>query len=86
MIFDVFMVKTLDNIKKNSNVAITVFNDSTLQGYQVKGVACYSIDKSLIEAGNVATSQFNLTTKGALVVKPEVAYILSPGPDNGKQI
>ena len=43
IVFDVFMVKTLDNIKKNSNVAITVFNDSTLQRkktFCVKDVFC----------------------------------------------
>ncbi|NLT58950.1 MAG: pyridoxamine 5'-phosphate oxidase family protein [Clostridiales bacterium] len=86
VIFDVFMAKTLDNIKKNSQVAITVFNDSTMQGYQVKGIAQYSSDASLIEAGNAVTGNFNLTTKGAVIVQPQEVYVLSPGPDNGKQI
>jgi len=86
VIFDVFMNKTLDNIKVNENVAITVYNDNTLQGYQIKGTAIYTTDEDLVKAGNSVTNKFNLTTKGALIVEPTEAYIQSPGPDIGKKI
>ena len=86
IVLDVFMEITLDNIQNNKNIAITVFNDSTLQGYQVKGIASYSTDASLIEMGNNVTSALGLTTKGVLTIKPEEAYVLTPGPDVGKLI
>lgn len=86
VLYDVFMNKTLDNIKKNDNVAVTVFNDSTLQGYQIKGTAKYTTENSLVEEGNAITSKFNLPTKGALIVQAQEVYILSPGPDNGKLV
>jgi predicted pyridoxine 5'-phosphate oxidase superfamily flavin-nucleotide-binding protein len=84
VLFDVFMNKTLLNLEKNDNVAVTVFNDSTLQGYQLKGKAVYTKDAALLEKGNAATSKFHLTTKGAVVVEVKDVYVLTPGPNNGK--
>ena len=84
VLFDVFMNKTLDNLQKNNNVAVTVFDSTTLQGYQLKGKGTYSTNSILLEKGNAATSKFNLTAKGTLIVEVEIAYVLTPGPDNGK--
>ncbi|UWG97626.1 MAG: pyridoxamine 5'-phosphate oxidase family protein [Candidatus Dehalobacter alkaniphilus] len=84
VLFDVFMQKTLDNIVKNNNVAVTVYNESTLEGYQIKGTAEYSTAKDLVDEGNTATSAFKLTTKGAVIVKIKQVIVLTPGPDIGK--
>ncbi|QGZ99229.1 pyridoxamine 5'-phosphate oxidase family protein [Dehalobacter restrictus] len=84
VLFDVFMQKTLDNIVKNNNVAVTVYNESTLEGYQIKGTAEYSTAKDLVDEGNAATSAFKLTTKGAVIVKIKQVIVLTPGPDIGK--
>jgi len=86
ILYDVFMKKTLENIKKNDSVALTVFDDSKLQGYQIKGTARYSTETSFVEDGNAISNKFNLTTKGALIVQAHEVYVLSPGPDNGKLI
>ena len=42
VLFDVFMDTTIANIKKNGKVAISVHNDETLEGYQIKGDANYT--------------------------------------------
>ena len=86
IIYDVFMRKTLENLKTNKNVSITVYNGSTMEGYQVKGTAQYSDDTSLVEKGNAITSSHKLTTKGVLIVKPEETFVLTPGPNNGKEL
>ncbi|ADK16803.1 pyridoxamine 5'-phosphate oxidase family protein [Clostridium ljungdahlii] len=83
ILFDVFMKKSIENIKKNSQIAITIYNDETLEGYQLKGTATYSIDSKLLEEGNSITSKINLTTKGAVIVNVKETFILTPGPNNG---
>jgi hypothetical protein len=56
----------------------------TLTGYQLKGTAQYSTDQPLVEEGNAITKNYNLTTKGAVIVNIDKVIVLSPGPDNGK--
>lgn len=84
VLFDVFMKKNLQNLVNNQNVALTVFNAQTLQGYQIKGTATYSTDDALIKAGNEQTSKMNLPTKGAVIINIEEVYVQTPGPDVGK--
>jgi len=86
ILFDVFMKKTIDNIGKNGKIALSAYNLETLEGYQLKGAAKYSSDAALIEEGNSVTKNFNLTTKGALIVTVEQAIVLTPGPDIGKTL
>lgn len=84
ILFQVFMNKTIQNIQKNACVAVTVYNDETLQGYQLKGSATYTTDASLVAAGNAISSAFKLTTKGAVIIRVNETIILTPGVDNGK--
>ncbi|MDR1271920.1 MAG: pyridoxamine 5'-phosphate oxidase family protein [Clostridiales Family XIII bacterium] len=86
IIFDVFMSKTLENLNRNSNVSVTVFSDSTMEGYQIKGIARHSTDTSLLDEGNAAAAALGLSVKGALVIAPQEIYVLTPGPDNGKRL
>jgi len=86
ILLDVFMKTSLENIKSNSQAAVSVWDESTLEGYQLKGLATYTTDPAVVEAGNAITSKFNLTTKGAVIVKVNEVTVLTPGPDNGKKI
>lgn len=86
VLFDVFMKKTVENLSKNSSVAISAYNDKTLQGYQVKGTAVYSTDKALLAEGDAAAAPLGLKTKGAVIVTVQEVYIQTPGPDVGKLI
>ena len=84
VLFQVFMNKTIQNIQKNGCVALTAYNDETLQGYQLKGFATYTTDASLVAEGNVISSAYKLTTKGAVIIRVQEIIVLTPGPDNGK--
>ncbi|MEL7569752.1 MAG: pyridoxamine 5'-phosphate oxidase family protein [Eubacteriaceae bacterium] len=84
VLFDVFMNKTEKNIKKNSKIALTVYDMETLKGYQLKGSAQCSTEQALLDGGNSVTKNFGLETKGAVIVKVNQIIVTSPGPDNGK--
>lgn len=84
ILFDVFMNQSIKNIKKNAQIAISAYDVNTLTGYQLKGTAQYSTDRALVEEGNSITKNYNLTTKGAVIVNIDKVIVLSPGPDNGK--
>ncbi|MBE6831510.1 pyridoxamine 5'-phosphate oxidase family protein [Clostridium sp. KNHs216] len=86
VLFDVFMDTTIANIKKSGEAAISVYNDETLEGYQIKGDAAYTTDATLVAAGNSITSGFQLTTKGAVSLKIREVIVCTPGPDIGKSI
>lgn len=86
VLYDVFMKKSIDNIKKNSLVSVTIYDENTLEGYQLKGTGTYTADKAIVEEGNAMTSKFKLVTKGAVIVKANETYILTPGGDNGKKL
>ncbi len=84
ILFDVFMNKTANNIKKNGKIAITVYDMEILKGYQLKGSAQYSTEQLLVDGGNSVTKNFGLETKGAVIVKVNQIIVTSPGLDNGK--
>ncbi|SDF50252.1 pyridoxamine 5'-phosphate oxidase family protein [Sporomusa acidovorans] len=86
MLVDVFMKKTLENIKSNPKVAITVFNAEKLQGYQIKGIATYITEGSLVDEGNTMASVLKLNAKGVVTVEVEKIFVTSPGPDIGKSL
>lgn len=86
VLFDVFMNKTIENIKKNGKVAVSVYNEDTLEGYQIKGNADYTTDAALVAEGNGITSGFKLTTKGAVTIKVQEVVVCTPGPNIGKSI
>jgi hypothetical protein len=54
-----------------------------LQGYQLKGSAIYSADASLVAEGNVISSAYKLTIKGAFIIRVQEIIVLTPGPENG---
>jgi uncharacterized protein len=86
LLTDVFMKKTLDNIKNNSKVAIAVYNAEKLQGYQLKGTASYSVEGPLVVEANKLAAALKLTAKGVVTVEVDEIIVTSPGPDMGKNL
>jgi len=90
LIVDVFMKKTLENIKNNPSVALSVWDWDTKprRGYQFKGEARIETSGKLFEEGVKVVKAINpeLEPKGAVIVKVKSIYITSPGPDAGKEV
>lgn len=86
MLVDVFMKKTLENIKNNPKVAVAVYNAEKLQGYQLKGIATYLSEGPLVNQGNTMAAALKLTAKGVITIDVEEVLVTSPGPDIGKSL
>ena len=90
MFVDIFMKKTLENIKNNPNVALTVWDWDVKprKGYQFKGEARIETSGKLFEEGVkiVKAEKPELDPKGVVIVKVNSIYITSPGPDAGKEV
>lgn len=87
---DVFMKKTLENIKNNPSVALSVWDwdAKPRRGYQFKGEARIETSGKLFEEGVKVVKAINpeLDPKGVVIVKVKSIYITSPGPDAGKEV
>ncbi|MDR1794827.1 MAG: pyridoxamine 5'-phosphate oxidase family protein [Erysipelotrichaceae bacterium] len=82
--YQVFLNKTVENIKNGSSAAVVAHPQEGMEAYQIKGKAYYSTAQKLVDRGKQLTARHHMPCKGAVVVEPEVCYILTPGPDNGK--
>jgi len=86
---DLFSRKTRENLKVNTKVAVTVVDEKTYKGYQLKGIA------ELLTSGPIF-DQVAEQLKKAPMKLPPVNYVVritvdsifdqSVGPDAGKQI
>ena len=86
---DLFSRKTRENLKANTKVAVTVVDEKTYKGYQLKGIA------ELLTTGPIF-DQVAEQLKKAPMKLPPVNYVVritvdsiydqSVGPDAGKQI
>ena len=84
----VFMKKTLENIKANPRIAVSVWDMESLKGYEFKGNARVETSgKAFDDAVNMVKSLMpQLNAKGAVIVKVDSIFIRSPGPDAGKEV
>lgn len=90
LISDQFFNKTLANMKANPRVSVTFWEG--FEGYQLKGVVTIETSgkrfeetaRWIDEVSNKAG--FPLKSKGAVVLKIEEIYAISPGPGAGKQL
>ncbi len=90
LISDQFLNKTLANMKNNPKVAVTFWEGH--EGYQLKGSITIETSgarfeetsKWIEEMGNKAG--FPLKSKGAVILKIEEIYGVSPGPGAGKKL
>lgn len=86
MLVDVFMNKSLVNIKNNPQVAVSVHNAEKLQGYQIKGKASYISEGTLVSEGNAMAAALKLAAKGIITIEIEDIIVTSPGPEIGKSL
>lgn len=89
LVGDVFLDKTLANIKINGRIAVSVCDPTTLEGYQIKGTADYYTEGFYVESfAKMVENVFDgeRTAKGALVITPEKVYVTTPGDDNNKRL
>ena len=90
LISDQFFNKTLANMKANSKVSVTFWEGH--EGYQIKGSVTIETTgarfeetaKWIEEMGNKIGVP--LKSKGAVILRIEDIYNLTPGPDAGKRI
>lgn len=88
VIGDVFLDTTLKNIAgNNGSIAISVYDDKKLEGYQIKGTASYTTSGVLVDKyKKIVEDMFHgsATCKGILTVTPETIIVTTPGPENKK--
>lgn len=88
VIGDVFLDTTLKNIAgNNGSIAISVYDDKKLEGYQIKGTASYTTSGALVDKyKKIVEDMFHgaATCKGILTVTPETIIVTTPGPENKK--
>ncbi len=85
---DVFLETTLKNIQANNGqIAISVYDAKTLEGYQIKGTAEYVTEGAVVDTFKAMVEKmFNgaATAKGALLITPAKVIITTPGAENKK--
>lgn len=84
---DVFLDTTLRNISANGRIAVSAYDDGTMEGYQIKGRAEYQTSGPVVDTFKAMVEKmFNgaATAKGALIITPEQVIVTTPGPDNKK--
>ena len=89
LVGDVFLETTLNNIKANGKIAVSVSDASTLEGYQIKGTAEYITEGPVVDKfKEMVEAMFKgaATVKGALVITPEKIIVTTPGADNKKEL
>ena len=90
LISDQFFNKTLNNMRANPRVAITIWDK--LEGYQIKGTVTIETTgqrfeetaKWIEEMGK--SLNLPLKSKGAVILKITEIYNVSPGPEAGQKI
>lgn len=86
VIGDVFLETTLKNLQTNGGkIAISAYNATSLEGYQIKGTAEYVTSGELVETFKKAVeTMFHgaATAKGALIVTPEQVIVTTPEAEN----
>lgn len=87
---DVFLETTLNNLRENGGqIAISVYDAKTLEGYQIKGVAEYVTEGEIVKTfKGMVEKMFNgaVTAKGTLIITPDKVIVTTPGTDNKKTL
>ncbi|WP_294377361.1 pyridoxamine 5'-phosphate oxidase family protein [uncultured Clostridium sp.] len=86
---DVFLKTTLTNIETNGKIAVSVCDEKTMEGYQIKGTAKYITEGDIVDTfKEMVENMFNgkATAKGALIITPQKIIVTTPNEDNKKEI
>jgi predicted pyridoxine 5'-phosphate oxidase superfamily flavin-nucleotide-binding protein len=84
---DLFSLKTRENLQKNPKVAVTVIDEKTRKGYQLKGTAELADSGELYSqiAEQLRAKQFP-NPKYVVRIKIDSVFDQSVGPQAGKKI
>lgn len=87
---DVFLDTTLRNLRENNGkIAVSVYDASSLEEYQIKGTAEYLTQGEIVEKfREMVETMFHgaASAKGALLITPEKVIVTTPGADNKKEL
>ena len=88
LLVDIFMGKTIENIKANPRVSVSVWDYDNLKGYEFKGNARIETSgKVFDESAKMVKSVFpQFDAKAVVIVKVDSIYVRSPGPEAGRQV
>ncbi len=84
---DVFMETTVANVLANPQAAVSAFDATSHEGYQVKGTAEYVTSGPIFDKFKVAADAHfkgEATIKGAVIITPTKVIVTTPGADNKK--
>ncbi len=83
-----FLSKTMENIRANPRVAISVWRQGPSEGYQFKGEARIETAGEVFEDGVrwVKSKSPKMSPSAAVVVKVDSIYLLTPGLEAGKRV
>ena len=88
LIGDVFLETTLKNVlENNGEIAISAYDASSLEGYQIQGKAKYVTEGEVVDMFKEQVSAMfkgAATAKGALIVSVDRVIVTTPGVDNKK--
>lgn len=88
LLMDNFMKKTIENIKVNPRVAISVWEMEDSKGYQLKGNARIETSGEVFNDGVkwVRNMEPELSPKAAVIVNVNSIYVTTPGPNAGRKV
>lgn len=89
LVGDVFLHTTLDNLRMNPNIAISVYDAQSLKGCQLRGKAEYITSGPVVDTfRGIVEKMFNgaAAAKGALIITPEKVIVTTPGADNRREL
>ena len=75
------------NVLDNGKIAVSAYDASTSEGYQVKGTAAYVTEGPVVDTFKALAAKLfhgKMTAKGAIVITPEQVIVTTPGPENKK--
>ena len=75
--------------KITEKIAVSVYDASSLEGYQIKGTAEYLTQGEIVEKfREMVETMFHgaASAKGALLITPEKVIVTTPGADNKKEL
>ena len=87
-LLDNYMNKTLENLRGNPNVCVSIWDAQNDEGYELKGTATYHSEGETFEKAKAWIQSINpeKNPKGVVEVKVEEVFTLKPGPEAGTPI
>ena len=76
--------KTIENLQKNNQIAVSVCGAKTMTGYQIKGTAEFVADGPYADKWKAVSEK--MSTRGVIMITPEKVIVTTPGPKNNAEL